>query len=471
MNIALISICSEGSLTSTIPDKYKDLSLGYYPPLGLMYLAAYLRDRSSHRAEIIDAEVEGLNMAALTSRLLKDGPGAVGFYTTSFNIHLVYGAVSALRAAGLTVPIILGGPHVELFPEETAGLRGVTCAVAGEGEETLAELLDAFERGGDLSAVKGVSHAAAGRIISAPPRPMLEKLDDLPFPARRLTRYDRYYSVIGRDNVSTSLMTSRGCPYRCNFCFVQYGGRYRTRSAENILAEIEDCLALGIREFFFFDELFTGDRRRVMEFCSVVARRGLRITFDIRSRVDTVDEEMLRLLKRAGCVRIQYGIESGTEEILRAMNKRITLEQTRKAVAATKRAGMDVLLDFMIGYPGESAEQIGRTVDFSIELDPSFVQYGIVTLFPGTRIYADALANGTISEDFWRKTARMPRGPVVPPFASGTFDRPVLEGMLRKAYLRFYFRPGYILRRLAGVGSPLALRRQMKAGWNLLRGN
>jgi radical SAM superfamily enzyme YgiQ (UPF0313 family) len=435
-----------------------------------MYLASYLESHSAHRAKIIDTEIEGLGVPGLTARLLAENAGAIGFYTTSFNIHLVHATVLALRAGGVRAPIILGGPHVDLFPAETASLEGVTCAVSGEGEVTLAELLDALENGAAPETVKGVCRAVNGKVTAAPPRPMLEKLDDLPFPARRLTEYSRYYSVIGRDKVSTTLMTSRGCPFRCNFCFVQYGGRYRTRSADSIMAEIEDCLSLGIGEFFFFDELFTGDKRRVLEFCAAVEKRGLKIIFDIRSRVDTIDEEMLAALKRAGCVRIQYGIESGTEEILRAMNKRITLDQARKAVAATKKAGIGVLLDFMIGYPGETQEQIKKTVAFARELDPTFVQFGITTLFPGTRIYDDAMRDGFLKEDFWRNTARNPKGPIVPPFASEIFSRAQLEHMLRQAYLSFYFRPGYILKRLAELRSPVALRRQIKAGWSLLRG-
>jgi radical SAM superfamily enzyme YgiQ (UPF0313 family) len=470
MKILLIAVSSEGSLTSTIPDKYRDLSLGHYPPLGLMYLAAYLEKHSTHRAEIIDTEIDGLDVPALTNRLLREKPGAVGFYTTSFNIHLVHATVLALKRAGVTAPVILGGPHVDLFPEETAALEGVAYAAPGEGEATLAELLDVIEKGGNLSDVRGVCYTSGGKVIVNPPRPMLEKLDDLPLPARRLTKFDRYYSVIGREKVSTTLMTSRGCPFRCNFCFVQYGGRYRTRSADSIITEIEDCLGLGINEFFFFDEIFTADRRRVLEFCAAVERRGLKIIFDIRSRADTIDEEMLLALKRAGCVRIQYGIESGTDEILLAMNKKITLEQARKAVAATKKAGIGVLLDFMIGYPGETREQIRRTVAFARELNPTFVQFGITTLFPGTRIYDDALRGGTLKEDFWRRTARDPRGPIVPPCASDRFDRLQLERILREAYLSFYFRPVYILKRLAELRSWVALRRQLKAGWNLLSG-
>jgi radical SAM superfamily enzyme YgiQ (UPF0313 family) len=319
-------------------------------------------------------------------------------------------------------------------------------------------------------AVKGICCLADGKAVMTPERPLLETLDELPFPARQLTKYDRYYSVIGREKVSTTLMTSRGCPFRCNFCFVQYGGRYRMRSAESVIAEIEECLKLGISEFFFFDEIFTADKRRVMAFCDAVIQRRLGIIFDIRSRIDTIDEELLGKLKQAGCARIQYGIESGCDEILLAMNKKITVSQARKTVELTKKAGIDVFLDFMIGYPGETLEQIRATVKFAKELDPAYVQFGITTLFPGTKIYADALKSGFLKEDFWRKAAQDPKGPIVPPFASERFDRRQLEQLLRRAYISFYFRPRYLFKRLAALRSLTELRRHVTAGLGLLRG-
>ncbi|NLO91124.1 MAG: radical SAM protein [Elusimicrobia bacterium] len=469
MNILLISVSSEGALTSTVPDKYKDLSLGHYPPLGLMYLAAYLRAKSRHRAAILDTEIEGLATEAIIKRIGRERPDVLGFYTTSFNIHIVYQLVQALRTAGVGLPVVLGGPHIELFPAETVALPGVDYAIIGEGEESLKELLYCLESRGDMSAVQSVCHKKDGVAVCNPRRPLLENLDSLPFPARDLTHVDRYHSIVGRDKVSTTLMTSRGCPFRCNFCFVQYGGRYRSRSAESVLAELEECVKLGIREIFFFDEIFTAEKKRVMAICAALEKRRLGIVFDVRSRVDTVDREMLDALRRAGCMRIQYGIENGNDEILKAMNKRITVEQARRTVKMSKEAGLEVLIDFMLGYPGETREQMEKTMAFARELDPEYVQFGITTLFPGIKIYEDGLKSG--EEGYWRGVAKAPPAKILPPFASGLYGREELEALQRKAYLGFYFRPSYLVKRLFKIGSFTALLRQAKAGYHLLFGN
>jgi len=365
---------------------------------------------------------------------------------------------------------VLGGPHVELFPEDTASLEGVDFAVAGEGELTLTELLNCIEQNGDPASIRGVAYKDNGRVRVNPPRPMIDNLDVLPLPDRKMTDYKKYYSLIGRDGISTTLMTSRGCPYRCNFCFIQYGGRCRSRSVENVLAEIDDCVKLGIGEFFIFDEIFTLNKARVMEFCQTLVSRRYDIVFDIRSRIDTIDEEMLAALKAAGCARIQYGIESGSDEILKAMNKGITVRKAREVVGLTKKAGIEVLLDFMLGYPGETKEDIEKTVAFAKELDTQYVQFGVVTYFPGIKIYTDALKSGAVKEDFWRNVAKSPPAKIVPPFASEIFTRAELERFLHDAYISYYFRPGYILKALFKIHSPLQLLRQLRAGYHLVSG-
>jgi radical SAM superfamily enzyme YgiQ (UPF0313 family) len=470
MKIFLIACSSESSLNSMAPDKFKELSVGHYPPLGLMYLASYLHEKTGHKAEILDIEVEPLTPDAAADRAIASGADAVGFYTTSFNVHIVYRLLRSLRARGFKGTVILGGPHIELYPEETVSLPGVDIAVVGEGEETLAELLDCLQGKGGLAAVKGILYKENGAPRRTPDRPLLMDLDSLPMPARRLTKYGRYYNVAGMEAVSTTLMTSRGCPFRCNFCFVQYGGCYRFRSAASVVREIEDCVSLGIREFFFFDEIFTADKKRAAAICDAIVEKKLDISFTIRSRVDTMDAPLLAKLKAAGCERVQYGVESGTDEILAAMNKRITVAQVRETVRITKEAGLEMLLDFMIGYPGETEEQIRRSVAFARELDPDFAIFGVTTFYPGIKIYKEALAAGRI-DDFWRGVAAAPPERLTPPFASDRFTRPQLERMLRRAYLSFYSRPSYMLRRLSKISSPRALLRQAKAGWDLLRGN
>ncbi|MFH0948014.1 MAG: radical SAM protein [Elusimicrobiota bacterium] len=470
MKVLLISPSVETSLSSTMPDRFKKVDLGHYPPLGIMYLASYLEKFSSHRAELLDTAIEEMNINSILERIRQSNPKVVGLYTTSLNINIVFEIVNAIKELDKDLITILGGPHTDIYSEETASLPGVDFVVAGEGEITLTELLDCFEKGSDLKKIKGIIYNENGNIRINEKRPMIEKLDDLPLPARHLLPFNKYYSVIGKNKISTTIMTSRGCPYRCNFCFIQYGGRYRMRSAENVLIEIEECVKIGIREFFFFDEIFTTSKSRVMNICNEIIKRRLNIAFDIRSRVNTIDEEMLFKLKEAGCGRIQYGVENGNDEILQAMNKGTTVEQARKVVKLTKKAGISILIDIMIGYPGETKQQIENTMKFSKEIDPDFIQIGITTLFPGTKIYKDALENGFLKEDYWKKIAKNPPQKIAPPFASEKFSREELEKLLHEVYIKFYFRLGYMFKRLFKITSLTGLFRQIRTGLQLLSG-
>jgi radical SAM superfamily enzyme YgiQ (UPF0313 family) len=469
MKILLINPLSSTSLSSTLPDKYTSVEIGYYPPLGLMYLAGYLRLHSGHSAVIADMVAEKISLDGLPELVARTAPDAVGVYSTSSTANSVLTVCEKIRAVS-KVPIIVGGPHADIFPEETVRWAAVDYVVRGEGEVTLTELLTCLEKGEIPDSVGGVFFKKNGAVVSGGERPLIDNLDALPFPARDLTSYSLYHSAIGKDKVSTTLMTSRGCPYRCNFCYGQYGGRYRSRSAANVLAEIEECLKLGIREFFIFDEIFTVDRVRVLAICQEIAKRKLDITFEIRSRINTMDAEMLAALKKAGCVRISYGVESACDEILKAMNKKITIAQVREVVALTQRAGIEVFLDFMLGYPGESEEQMRKTIALAIELDPDYVQFAITVLIPATKIYADALASGQLKTDFWKGVAEAPPALIVPPLASDRYSREFLEKIFRQSYLSFYFRPGYVLKRLKKISSITELARHAKAALQLLSG-
>ncbi|NTW33919.1 MAG: radical SAM protein [Bacteroidetes bacterium] len=467
MKILLIIPSTQTLFSCGTPELYKKLNIGFYPALGSLYLASYLREFSSHKVEILDIAVEGIGTEDLQKRIMNGSYQAVGIFATSFTINVVSKISKIVKEINPEINVIIGGPHVDIFPEETASLNGVDFVVLGEGEITLTELLNCIENKGNPEEIKGLVFKKEDKIIFSEKRPLIDNLNELPFPARDLTDYKKYHSLIGKSKVSTTLMTSRGCSFRCNFCFIQYGGKYRMRSAENVVKEIKQCVALGINEIFFFDELFTVKKSRVMDICNEIINNKLDIIFDIRSRVDTIDEEMLLKLKEAGCARIQYGVESGDPDILLAMNKRITIEQIRKAIKLTKKAGIDVFLDFMLGYPGETIEQMNRTIKFAIELNPDYLQFGITVLLPSTTIYQEALKNKFLKNDFWRELAKDPPETIIPPIASEKYSRDELEKILEKAYSKFYFRPRYLLKKLFKIRSFTQLARQLKAGFHL----
>ncbi|OGS37969.1 MAG: hypothetical protein A2551_04370 [Elusimicrobia bacterium RIFOXYD2_FULL_34_30] len=464
----LLLVPSAGAAFSQVPDRFKELSLGYYPPLGPMYLASYIEKFSTHKPEILDMELEKTTPDDLRNKIMQDDIKTIGIYTTSFTINNVYKIVRSIKEVNKNITIILGGPHIDIYYEETASLPGVDYVVLGEGEIILKELLDCLEKGEEPSTIKGIAYKKDGKINFIGKQPLFENLDELPFPARHLTHYNKYYSIIGKNDVATSIMASRGCPYRCNFCFIQYEGKYRMRSVENIINEIKECITLGITEFLFFDEAFTINKKRVIAFCDEVIRQKLKITFEIRSRINNIDDEMLQKIKQAGCSRIQFGVENASDEILIAMNKKITLTEIIKVINATKKTGIDIFLDFMLGYPGETKEQINKTMKFAQKMNPDYVQFAITVLSPGTKIYEDALKTGFLKTDFWREVAKNPPDKILPPFASDKFKRQEMEQFLRKSYLKFYFRPRYIIKRLFKLISFTEFKRQVKAAYQLL---
>ncbi|MFQ5835151.1 MAG: B12-binding domain-containing radical SAM protein [bacterium] len=471
MKLLLVMPSSGTSLSNVTPNNYKDLNIGHYPPLGLMYVAGYLEKNSSHHVEMLDVALEGLDYGGLEEEIKKRVPDAVGIYTTCFTLYNAYEVAKCTKSINSDIIVMLGGPHVDVYPKESVSLPAVDYLVLGEGEITVKELLDAHEKHQDPSNIAGIAYRRNGERHITAHRDLHHSLDELPFPARHLLPYKKYHSLIGKSEISTTMMASRGCPSGCNFCFLQYGRTIRMRSPKNVCDEIEHCVNMGIREFFFFDENFTINRKKVLALCDEIKNRGLKVYFDIRSRVNTVDEEVLQRLKDAGCERIQFGVESGTQEILKAMNKRITLEQVERAFRAAKKVGLTTYADFMIGYPGEDLDQIKRTIDFAIELDPDFVQFGVTSLFPKTKIYFDALEKGFLKTDVWGEMSSNPVEDFLPPLASETFSREELEAMQRLAYRRFYLRPSYMVKRLLKVNSFTQFFRQAKAGYHVLSGS
>ncbi len=466
MKIILINPPNIADLSFGSLRQFKNIDIGNYLPLGLLYVAASIERNSKHSVEIIDAQAERLNFDSLSIILKRSLPDVIGIYTTSFTLFNSYQTAKIAKAVSKNIITVLGGPHLAVYPEETANLPYIDYIVCGEGEETIVDLLEAIESRRSFTSVGGIGYRENGKAILTQPRAMIKNLDDLPFPARHLLPPDRYYSIVGQRKISTTIMASRGCPSNCNFCYIPYR-KFRMRSAENIVREIEICVDAGIEEFFFFDENFTVSSRRVIEICDAIIDKKLNIDFDIRSRIDTVNQTLLEKLKGAGCKRIQFGVESGNEDVLKMMNKKITLKQVRDTFKSCHDAGIRTYADIMIGYPGEDIKQISDTVDLLHEIEPDYVQVGITMHFPSTKIYIDAIESGLL-KDIWREHAGDPQKDFKAPYASTNITPKELESLQRKIIMGFYLRPQYILKRLNGVSGLIELVRSCKAGFRLL---
>ncbi|MHB8132426.1 MAG: B12-binding domain-containing radical SAM protein, partial [Mobilitalea sp.] len=344
-------------------------------------------------------------------------------------------------------------------------LKGVDYLVLGEGEEVFKNLLDHIDNKNDLKNIAGLVFKENSAIIYTGMPPHIENLDGLPFPARNLVPYKKYTSLLSKGENFTTIFTSRGCPFRCSFCARPHlGKRFRARSADNVVDELEECVEMGINEFLFYDDTFTVQKKRVLDICNEITKRKLDIGWDIRARVDTVDEEIIKHLKKAGCKGIHYGVESGSDKVLKALKKDINLEQVAQTFKLTRKYDIPILAYFMIGNPSETRDDIDKTFELMRKLKPDYVHLTIFIPFPGTQIYANGLKSGLIKEDYWRAFAMNPSPSFVAPFWDEVFNRDEMEELLGEGYRKFYFRTSQLVKMAMKIRSVGELYKKAKAG-------
>lgn len=464
MRILLINPPSKNEILGCNPAIIKT-ERGFDPPLGLLYLAGYLKKYSDHELKIIDAQVERLTYSDLQEKIRKFAPNVIGITTMTFTLLDVLKTIEVAKKVCPDTKIVLGGPHVHIFPKETINLKDVDYVVLGEGEKTFFKLLQNINNRELLKEIPGLVFKENSDIINTGQKEYFKDLDELPFPPRELLPYKKYFSLLAKKDPITTMFTSRGCPFQCAFCDrPNMGKMFRRRSAQNVVDEMEECLKLGIKEIFIYDDTFTVDKQRVMDICNEILKRRLKFSWDIRARVDTINEDMLRLLKKAGCERIHYGVEAGTEKILKVLNKGITLEQVSKAFKMTKKADIETLAYFMIGAPTETKEDILTTIKFAKKLNPDFVQITLLTPFPATKLYDWALEEKVFKNDYWREFAKNPQPGFKTKYWTKELSQEELHELVIYAYKQFYVRPGYILRRIIKIRSIPELFRKIKAG-------
>jgi len=482
MKICLIYPPTEHMIKTNVPSVVDEVT-GFYPPLGLLYVAGAVEASERHEVSVIDCVAEGLTDDALDARIRSEAPEVVGIQAITFSIIDACDVARAVKKLDRAIPVVMGGPHANLFPEETLSLPEVDFVLLGEGESNIVLFLDGVGGKSDrsdrsdrsdmseLSDVPGIAFRdAEGQTVFGPPNPLIENMDSLPMPSRQLLDQGRYSSVLARGKLMTTVMSSRGCPARCIFCDRPHLGKtFRARSAANVADELQMCAEeYGIDEFFFYDDTFTIDRKRVLEICAAVRERKIKVYWDIRARVATLDREVLEALGAAGCVRIHIGIESGNEKILKTMRKGVDLGKARQVFSWCRELGIETLAYFMFGFPGEGHEEVRDTIDYALSIDCDYVHAAATTPFPGTELYRLGLETGLYENDYWREFARNPTPGFLPGLWTERLTREEIVGYMFELYRRFYRRPSYVLRRLMKVRSPRQFIRYARAGMRIL---
>ncbi len=427
---------------SLIGPKWNQM-INSYPPLGLAYLAA-IAEQDGHEVRIHDFGLYPKRSVEEDVKEIVDyKPDLVAFTSMTTSYHNVEQTAALVKEA-LGVPIIIGGPHATSLPEYTLQNSSFDFLAYGEGEYIWQEFLRAYETGDDRwDRIPGLWYKVDGQIVNGGSRPPIEDLDALPFPSRHLFDLEKYplYAPDGRPMIT--MLTSRGCPYACSFCFKGIVGRsYHQRSPENIVAELRQVMdRYGIRNFYFIDDLFTIDVRRLEAILDHFIAQNLGVRWRCLARVDRVTPALLKKMYRAGCRQIHYGIESGNPEILKATAKHINLDQVRQAVKWTEEAGIRSKGYFILGLPGDTEETIEQTIEFAASLDLTEAMFSIATPFPGTRLWEELVRknpglafNADFTKSYYYNSYTAEIAPFMNVSAVGDEE---LSGMALKARQRF----------------------------------
>jgi len=464
VRVLLISPPDTGILKNNSPAEIEK-NTGLFPPLNILTLASYLNNSLRHSARVLDLASSGENRLKRFLKLFN--PKAVGITCVSFNLPSAIMTASLIKKFDPEIKIIFGGPHPTVFPEETLRLKEVDFVVKGEGEKTLLELIDALSMKKSFSGIRGLYYQESGVLHKNPERELIENLDTLPFPDRGLLAGRKYYNILSLRYPSTTMLSGRGCMRECTFCLQSLGRTLRLRSCNSVVDEMQTVIGRGIKDIFFVDDAFSESRERVIRICREIIKRKLRINWAVKGRTDNVDLEMLRIMRKAGCRRIHFGVESANINTLRRMKKRNSPEKAIRAFRSSRIAGIQTGAELMLGAPGETYSDSWNTVEFARELNPDYAFFYITTPYPGTPLYEESLREGVIRTDYWRQFAENPYEGMNIRYWEEFMDAGELDLLLKKAYKSFYFRPDYMLKTLMRTGSPVMLIRRARLAASL----
>lgn len=413
------------------------------PPLGLCSLAAVTRKKGIE-TDLIDAQAEKMSIKETCHKIIFQKPDYVGITAVTFTFESAITLAQAIKRENKNIIIVMGGVHVSALPENSLLLNNaIDILVLGEGEETIVEILKTkiSDKNRDFRSIKGIAYRSNGKVYITEHRPRIKDLDSLPFPAwDLLSGFPLSYDIQVQSlaNIpSTSIITSRGCTGKCMFCDKRIFGRtLRFNSAEYVIDMINDLYHnYGIRNIQFEDDNFMLFGTRLIKICNYLIKENLDLTWSCLARVDVVNEDKLKMMKKAKCCSILYGIESGSQKILDMMKKGTSLEQIEKAIEWTKKAGIYSKGFFITGYFGETRETLSETLEYIKRLKADDISQHYFIPFPGSGAYNYTHIYGKMVKD-WKKMNFYE--PVFIPNGLTEMD---LINHVKKTYTSFYIRP------------------------------
>lgn len=429
--------------------KYKFMGV-IAPPLGIAYMAGVLQENNID-VEILDASAEDMDFKDVEKELLKRKPDLVALTALTPTIGR---ALETAQVVKETLPdsiVVMGGYHPTFNFIETLEDENVDIVIRGEGEYIMLNLVQALENQSSLHDVKGIvfEDENSKEIVVNPEAPLIQDLDELPFPALNLLPMDKY-RLLDMDTHMTTMITTRGCPMQCSFCSsaAMHGKKIRERSVENIVDEIEYLKTnYDIDTIAFMDDTFTLKKRKVMAICDEILKRNIEIMWGCTSRVDTLDEKLLKKMKEAGCITIFIGVESADQQQLDNMCKNTTIAKIENAFKIARKLKIRTIASVALGMPGDTKEIMNKTVKFVHKLKPNYAIYSLATPYPGTRFYKEAFEKNLIKIKDWSKYTLIT--PILETIDCSLNDMRKIQA---KAFMKFYLRPHYIIRQFLQDG-------------------
>jgi anaerobic magnesium-protoporphyrin IX monomethyl ester cyclase len=420
-------------------------------PLGLMNIAEYLRENFKYEIQIEDIRISGIDRYGIEAVIRRFVPDVVGISALTFESDAILWIAESVKRVNPDTPVILGGPHATAYPERAIAIPGIDYVVVGEGEIVAGELIERLRCRLDISEVKGIVFKRGAEIISTGRADFIADLDNLPMPAYDLIAIDEYgkYQRMSRSGSGRfmSIFTSRGCPYHCIYCHNMFGKTFRFLSAENTFLRVKHLYdKYEIRDYEILDDIFNLDRDRLIDFCNRIIDSGMKVSFTFPNgiRGDILDEEQLIKLKQAGTVHIAFAIETGSARLQKVIKKNINLEKIKKNIEIAHSLKIHPHGFFMIGFPGETIEEMNMTVDFMLSSKLHSMGLFVAMPFAGTELGAIA-----------KELGKVPVNDFSTHFFSKNFinltnvSSEEINRIRRKALMKFYVNPWrlYVLMR------------------------
>lgn len=429
-------------------------------PLGLMYISSFLEEKG-FKIKILDLSMHNLNDGQILDWIKKINPRKIGISCMSVDFNFLKRITKKIKTFFKDIQLITGGVHPTAMPQEVLNTTSIDVLVIGEGENTLLELMKDY----NLKDIKGIAYMKNKKMVVNEPREFIEDLDKLPFPARHLLPPLKNYSLSmdweGR-KPSVVLFSSRGCPFNCIYCAskIMWKRKVRFRSAENVLKEIDFLVSkYRIKEILFYDDHFVLNKPRLVEICNGLIKRNYDLTWCCLSRVDSIELDTLKLMKKAGCHMISFGVESGSQKILDSIEKNVKISQIINAFKLCKTVGINTKATIIFGSPNETRETINETNKLLKIILPDYVWFFSITPFPGTKLYELHKTHGLSFDNHenYNQTSYNK-------FYGTDLRYDEIKKEIKKAYRSYYLSLSYILSQLRKISL-----KKISVYWELLK--